>query len=149
MRHWTVTICWIIHRIYSHLSRSLPISYIHSACHYSPCQVWKEAAVPGCDVLIPLVLIDVFLGKNPPRTGTLLLGKKPWTTPAHDTLMLCKLWKYFNIVRIENRSKDGTARSVTDCIISFSQTNEQNVEHDLFFRNFFLNFRTLVYSGRY
>lgn len=63
-------------------SLSLPISFIQSSCHYSPCQVWKEAAVPGCDVLIPLVLIDGVQGKNPPRTGTLSLGKKPWITPS-------------------------------------------------------------------
>jgi hypothetical protein len=89
MRHWAITFCWIIHRIYSHLSLFLLISFIPSSCHFSPRQVWKEA-VPGCDVLIPLVLIDGAQGKNPPWTGTLLLDKKPWTTLAHDTLMLCK-----------------------------------------------------------
>lgn len=107
----------------------------------------KKQLVPGCDVLIPLVLIDGLQRKNPPRTGTLLLCKKPRTTPTHDTLMLCKLWKYFKSVRVEKRSKDWTTLSVLDCITSFSQPNQENVAPDLFFG--ISDFGTLVCSGRY
>jgi len=52
--------------------------------------------------------------------------------PAHDILMLCKLWEYFNSVRVENRSKDWTSLSVLDRITSFSQPNQEKVAPDLF-----------------
>jgi hypothetical protein len=70
--------------------------------------------------------------KPPPWTDTLLLAKKPWTTPSHDTLMLCKLCKYFNSLRVENRSKDWTVLSVLDCITSFSQPIQQSVAPKIF-----------------
>jgi hypothetical protein len=133
MRHWAITFCWIIHRIRSHLSLFLLISFIPSSCHFSPRQVWKEAAVPGCDVLIPLVLIDGAQGKNPAWIGTLLLGKKTWTTPAHDTLMLCKIWKYFNSVRGREQIKRLNTSQRLSCITAFCKLNLENVAPGLFF----------------